>query len=195
MCGDERSGRVRVSLLCTFISLPLPLPCFPLPVLLSYMSSLFGSEERRRNINLGGTSSATTHTHILNQAKARRSERENSRKRHDSAVRIQAWWRGNRQVRIVRQQLRESFAQDVLGVNGLRCMVMIGKDEEVLGHWSTSLTNGGQGSLLLQYLTLSSLKLPYRSVLPACEWTRTRELAGPHATSSPSPPAIRGRIS
>ncbi|EIM79363.1 HECT-domain-containing protein [Stereum hirsutum FP-91666 SS1] len=108
------------------------------------MSSLFGSEERRRNINLGGASSATTHAHILNQAKARRSERENSRKKHDSAVRIQAWWRGNMQVRNVRQQLRQSFAQDVLGVNGLRCMVLIGKDEEVLGHWSTTLTSGGQ---------------------------------------------------
>lgn len=122
-----------------------PQPCIYLAVHFSHMSSLFGSEERRRNINLGGTSSATTHAHIVNQAKARRFERENSRKKHDSAVRIQAWWRGINQARAVRTQLRESFAQDVLGVNGLRCMVLIGKDEEVLGHWSTTLTNGGQG--------------------------------------------------
>lgn len=156
------------------------------------MSSLFGSEERRRNINLGGASSATTHAHILNQAKARRSERENSRKKHDSAVRIQAWWRGNMQVRNVRQQLRQSFAQDVLGVNGLRCMVLIGKDEEVLGHWSTTLTSGGQGPSLWKQSISYPLNLCYRSVLPTCEWIRTRELVSPHTTSSPPHPPIRG---
>lgn len=75
------------------------------------------------------------------------------------------------QVRNVRQQLRQSFAQDVMGVNGLRCMVLIGKDEEVLGHWSTTLTSGDQGPSLWKQLISYPLSLCYRSVLPTSEWT------------------------
>lgn len=110
------------------------------------MNGLFDGDGRRRNINLGGVSSAITHTSILNQAKARRFERENSRKKHDSAIRIQAWWRGLHQARIVKRQLKEGFKQDVLDINGLRRLVLIGQDEEVLGTWSAALVSGGQGA-------------------------------------------------
>ena len=109
------------------------------------MNGLFDGDDRRRNINLGGASSAATHASILNQAKARRFEREYSRKRHDSATRIQSWWRGLHQGRVIKQQLKNSFEQDVLGINGLRCLVLIRQDEEVLGTWSTALVNGGIG--------------------------------------------------
>ena len=109
------------------------------------MFPLLGNEKRRR-INLGGVNSASSHAAIVNQAKALRSERQNSRKRLESVIRIQAWFRGVHQSRAVRQQLRSLFDQDVLSITGLRCLVLIGRDQAVLGQWSAAILNGGQGA-------------------------------------------------
>ncbi|KAG1784544.1 HECT-domain-containing protein [Suillus plorans] len=109
------------------------------------MLPLFG-DERRREINLGGSSSVTTsQTAILNQARARRIERETVRKRQDSAVTIQAWWRGITDSRRVRQELRELFTGDVTGLTGLRCLVLIGQDTYFLDKWAVEVLS--QGSL------------------------------------------------
>ncbi|KAG1720932.1 HECT-domain-containing protein [Suillus lakei] len=109
------------------------------------MLPLFG-DERRREINLGGSSSVTTsQAAILNQARARRIERETVRKRQESAVTIQAWWRGITDARRVRQELREQFTGDITGLTGLRCLVLIGQDDNFLDRWAAEVLS--QGSL------------------------------------------------
>jgi ubiquitin-protein ligase E3 C len=106
-------------------------------------------DNRRRRINLGGNSSATTHAAILDQAKARRSEREQNRKRNESAVRLQAWWRGLREVRGVRHELRTAFENDITGITGMRCLVLLGTDDEALGIWSRAMVSSGHGQSIL----------------------------------------------
>jgi ubiquitin-protein ligase E3 C len=101
-------------------------------------------DERRRPINLGGTSSASSHTAILDQAKARRLEREDNRRRELSAIRVQAWWRGVREAEAVRGRMRDIFWEDVRGIRALRCMILVGRDEEVLGGWSAEMVRGGE---------------------------------------------------
>lgn len=124
---------------------PRTLADSPSPSPIHTMFPLLGNEKRRR-INLGGVNSASSHAAIVNQAKALRSERQNSRKRLESVIRIQAWFRGVHQSRAVRQQLRSLFDQDVLSITGLRCLVLIGRDQAVLGQWSAAILNGGQGA-------------------------------------------------
>ncbi|KZT00431.1 HECT-domain-containing protein [Laetiporus sulphureus 93-53] len=114
------------------------------------MTPLFGDEltRRRKEINLGGIRSASNYSDILHEAKKARSQRHDLKRRQDSATKIQAWWRGSLQARETRQELRRTFAQDVVGLTGLRCLVLIGKDEDVLGQWSTAVANGRQDVLL-----------------------------------------------
>ena len=114
------------------------------------MLPIFGfdsSGPRRRNINLGGTSSARSYTAILEQAKAQRGEREETRRRHDSALRLQAWWRGLKKVWEIRRELRIVFDQDVTGITGLRCLVLLGKDEDALARWSGALAGMDEGAV------------------------------------------------
>lgn len=77
---------------------------------------------------------------ILDQARARRMEREAQRKREESAIRIQAWWRGACEARRVRQQLRRVFQEQVTGLTALRCLVLVGQDEELLTMWSERIS-------------------------------------------------------
>lgn len=100
------------------------------------MLPLFGDERRRREINLGGSTSVTSQAAILDQARTRRMEREAQRKREESAIRIQAWWRGAHEARRVRQRLRRVFQEHVTGVTALRCLILVGQDEELLSLWS-----------------------------------------------------------
>ncbi|KAG8214281.1 HECT-domain-containing protein [Butyriboletus roseoflavus] len=100
------------------------------------MLPLFGDERRRREINLGGSTSVSSQAAILDQARAQRMEREAQRKREESAIRIQAWWRGAREAQRVRQQLRRAFQEQVTGLTALRCLVLVGQDEKLLSMWS-----------------------------------------------------------
>ncbi|KAI0784812.1 HECT-domain-containing protein [Abortiporus biennis] len=106
------------------------------------------STKRRRQINLGGISSATHASDILNEARLRRNQRLEEKKRQDSALIIQAWWRAALEMRDVRKQLRSTFEQDQLGTTGLRCLVLAGKDEEMLGQWSLAWVQAGREKLL-----------------------------------------------
>ena len=45
----------------------------------------------------------------------------------------------------IREKLKREFDVDVTGINGLRCLVLIGKDEEILSKWSTAMVAGGPG--------------------------------------------------
>lgn len=108
------------------------------------MLPLFGDERRRRAINLGGSSSATSQAAILEQARARRIEREALRRREDSAVKIQSWWRGKLETWNVRRHMRQLFLQDVTSLTGLRCLVFIGQDDDLLQQWSAAMSTDDQ---------------------------------------------------
>lgn len=109
------------------------------------MLPVFG-DERKRKINLGGASSASSRSAILNQAQVRRTERLEERKRQEGAVKLQAWWRGLREERMGRKEMRRIFEQDMDGLRGLRCLVLIGsRDEEALAMWSMRMVQSGDG--------------------------------------------------
>ena len=49
-------------------------------------------------------------------------------------------------------RLRGEFERDVVGLDGLRCLVLIGdKDEEALGTWSSQMAHGGEGEWLVKH--------------------------------------------
>jgi len=103
------------------------------------------AQEKRRKINLGGATSASSQTDILHSAKARRSAREEIRRRHESALCIQSRWRSFQQSRVVKRILSELFQEDVLGLNGMRALVLIGNDDELLAQWSEGVVRAGYG--------------------------------------------------
>ncbi|GLB43810.1 putative HECT-domain-containing protein [Lyophyllum shimeji] len=111
------------------------------------MFTPFG-DERRRKINLGGTPSAVTHAALIDQTRARRTERLEQQRRHDNALRIQAWWRGIKEARRARVAIREAFESDLEGLVGLRCLAVIGRnDEQALAMWSDRMISGGPETL------------------------------------------------
>lgn len=118
---------------------------------------LFGEDlsgRRRREINLGGATSQSTQASIIQEARARRSQRDELRRKQEGAIKIQSWWRGRRQAELVRRQLRATFEQDVTSLTGLRCLVLIGRDDALLGRWSEEMTAAGPGESLLILLGL-----------------------------------------
>ncbi|KAH9890126.1 HECT-domain-containing protein [Cubamyces lactineus] len=130
---------------------------------------LFGDSpnKRRREINLGGSQTATSHNDILQQAKLRRLQRNDLKRRQDSATRIQHWWRGRMALNAVRQQLRHTYEQDITSLTGLRSLVLLGQDEDALGRWSSLVSSSRKDVLtqsdpstvvLLQRLSLMLLK-------------------------------------
>ncbi|KAH7921617.1 HECT-domain-containing protein [Leucogyrophana mollusca] len=109
--------------------------------------------ERRRPINLGGSTPTASHASILDQARLRRIEREEHRRRADAAVVLQAWWRGVNEKAAARERLcriledgMDVDAGDGDGITQLRCLVLIGRDEALLGRWSSGVI--ANGSLL-----------------------------------------------
>ena len=103
---------------------------------------LFGdNSKKRREINLGGTNAQSTQASILQEAKARRLERDELRRKQECATKIQSWWRGRRQAKLVRQQLREACERDVTSWVGLRCLVLVGNDDALLGRWSSAMVS------------------------------------------------------
>ncbi|CDO70815.1 hypothetical protein BN946_scf184801.g6 [Trametes cinnabarina] len=104
---------------------------------------LFGDNptKRRREINLGGAHTATSYNDILQEAKLRRLQRNDLKRRQDSATRIQHWWRGKIALKQVRQLLRRTFDQDITSLTGLRSLVLLGQDEDALGRWSSVVSS------------------------------------------------------
>jgi hypothetical protein len=103
------------------------------------------AQEKRRKINLGGATSGSSQTDILHSAKARRSEREENRRRHESALCIQSRWRSSQQSRVVKRILAEMFQENVLGLNGMRALVLIGNNDTLLAQWSEGVIRAGDG--------------------------------------------------
>lgn len=108
---------------------------------------IFGDlpNKRRREINLGGQHTATSHTAILHDAKLRRLQRNDDKRRHDAAIRIQSTWRGYSALLAAREQLRATFQQDITNITALRALVLLGQDEEALGRWSTVVITSRKG--------------------------------------------------
>ncbi|KAF8885801.1 hypothetical protein BD779DRAFT_1532475 [Infundibulicybe gibba] len=111
------------------------------------MLPIFG-DERRRPINLGGTQSVTTSAGILDGAKARRNERLEQKRKQEKAIRLQAWWRGTREARQVRREMTTMFERDITGITGLRCLVLIGNNNDALRKWSDVVLRSGKDTFL-----------------------------------------------
>ncbi|KAI9509462.1 HECT-domain-containing protein [Russula earlei] len=120
-------------------------PRSPFSSSISASSMLPFAQEKRRKINLGGETFVASQTDILHSAKARRSEREEIRRRHESALCIQTHWRSSRQSRAVKRILAEMFHEDVLGLNGMRTLVLIRNNESLLAQWSDAVIREGDG--------------------------------------------------
>ena|SRR5579863_9493783 len=103
------------------------------------------AQEKRRKINLGGATSVPSQNDLLYTAKARRTEREEVRRRHESARCIQSRWRSSQQSRAVKHILSERFQEDVLGLDGMRALVLIGNNESLLAQWSEAVIHAGDG--------------------------------------------------
>ena len=136
------------------------------------------AQEKRRKINLGGATSVSSQTDLLHNAKARRTEREEIRRRHESALLIQKCWRSSQQSRVVKHILMEMFQEDILGLNGMRALVLIGHNDSLLAQWSEGVVHAGDGEPYLSIL-ISEL------CMPPC--LRSAEASPPPFLSSFSP--------
>lgn len=122
------------------------------------MLPIFGSE-RRRQINLGGASSSTSHSSIIDEAKLRREERILIQKQTNNAIKLQAWWRGMREQRQVKGHLRTKLEDalnrgDLLSLETLRMLVIVGRmqaDDTILSNWSEKLVEYGPGAFKHSY--------------------------------------------
>ncbi|KAH9997435.1 HECT-domain-containing protein [Russula compacta] len=106
------------------------------------------AQEKRRKINLGGATSVSSQTDLLHNAKARRTEREEIRRRHESAILIQTCWRSSQQSRVVKHILKEMFQEDILGLNGMRALLLIGHNDSLLAQWSERVVHAGDAWFL-----------------------------------------------
>lgn len=88
--------------------------------------------------------STSSQSAIVEKAKARRLEREALRKKEESALKIQSWWKGSLKARRVRQRMRQLFLEDVTSLTGLRCLVFVGQDEDLLRRWSEAASKNDQ---------------------------------------------------
>ena len=88
----------------------------------------------------------TTHATIIDRMREERSRRAQQMRRVEKAIRIQAWWRGVRGARYTKMEMRKAFEADVTGITRVRRLVLIGKDEEVLGQWSKAMLELGKGA-------------------------------------------------
>ncbi|KAH9925375.1 HECT-domain-containing protein [Epithele typhae] len=112
---------------------------------------LFGDapNKRRREINLGGNHTfSTSYNDILSEAKQRRLQRNDLKRRQDAAIRIQHAWHGHLALTNVRQALRATFEHDVTTLTALRCLVLLGQDEDALGRWSKDVSTSRRDILL-----------------------------------------------
>ena len=105
-----------------------------------------GPGTRRREINLGGRTTTASHSIILQDARERRQQRNEQRRKEDNATRIQSWWRGRKHARQVRAQLRTTFEQNISNVTGLRCLVLVGKDDGLLTEWAKVMLSDDAGA-------------------------------------------------
>jgi len=111
---------------------------------------------KHRKINLGGAKSVVSQTDLSHRAKSRRTEPEVIRRRRESARCIQSRWRRSQKSRAVKRILEERFQEDVLGLNGMRALLLIRRSELLLAQWSEAVIHAGNGK--------PSCPAPYASI-------------------------------
>ncbi|KAJ6615220.1 hypothetical protein B0H10DRAFT_2164909 [Mycena sp. CBHHK59/15] len=108
------------------------------------MFPLLGDEKRRR-VNLGGRS-GLSHAAVIGEAKTLRNLRQHQKVQVDSAVRLQAQWRGILGRRALRLEIKTEFEAHVLDIIGLRCLALLG-EEDMLSKWSAAVLSSGEETL------------------------------------------------
>ncbi|KAI6097077.1 HECT-domain-containing protein [Pisolithus sp. B1] len=93
--------------------------------------------EHGRVVSPGGSMSVAA---ALEQAKTRRIERKALRRREESALKIQSWWRGALEARNVRLGMRQLCMENMPSLTGLRSLVFVGRDDDLLRHWSAVMS-------------------------------------------------------
>lgn len=106
----------------------------------------FYIEEQKRRINLGGNSQSASASDLLDSVKAQREARLELKRKQDAALKIQAWWRGRSEAERAKDEMRATFLSDVMGIQGLRCLVLMGLDERALGLWSQTVASASKGA-------------------------------------------------
>ncbi|KDR68225.1 hypothetical protein GALMADRAFT_161130 [Galerina marginata CBS 339.88] len=66
----------------------------------------------------------------------------------EKAAKIQMWWRRMLAVRAAKKPLRTIFEGDVTGLTGLRCLLLIGAHDDVLGTWARAMIQLGPEAIL-----------------------------------------------
>ncbi|ESK89887.1 hypothetical protein Moror_802 [Moniliophthora roreri MCA 2997] len=131
----------------------------------------------KRTINLSGQSTSTSHQSILEQAKQRRNERIEHKRRTDAAIQIQGWYRGRKEARRVREVLAGEIVDGRLDLETLRKLILV--RGEVVARWAEKVDvesirrqvkEGGEGTswivcmrqigvLLLQHSTIAGMQI------------------------------------
>ncbi|KDR68273.1 hypothetical protein GALMADRAFT_78904 [Galerina marginata CBS 339.88] len=76
----------------------------------------------------------------------------NKKYQPEKATKIQAWWRRMLVVREAKKPLRRIFEGVVTGLTGLRCLVLIGAHDDVLGTWARAMLQIGPEAIITQAL-------------------------------------------
>lgn len=123
------------------------------------MLPVFSGTNRPRQIDLGGSKSTYSQEALLDTLKAQREQRNDHRRRVESASKLQAWWRGTSDARAVREQQRRRF-DDSHGppVEWTR-LLMVGwrgsdADWSRLGRWSRTVVEAGERECMLSLLSI-----------------------------------------
>jgi ubiquitin-protein ligase E3 C len=135
------------------------------------------TDRRRKQINLGGASSSTSYSTILDQAKLRREERIEHKRRTDNAVKVQAWWRGMKEQQRVRTELKLNLEgalnrNELFGLDTLRMLVIVCRKQShnpILFKWSEKLDRLGPERALSLFATannaVSSHRVLFKQIL------------------------------
>ncbi|KAF8531258.1 hypothetical protein JB92DRAFT_2852681 [Gautieria morchelliformis] len=111
----------------------------------------------RRNINLGGATSQSSHAAILDRARLLRNARRDERQKEDAALKIQKWLISQRETHALRADLRARFdlglhdcstvgvgEMDIRYVTWTRLLLLSGADDGRLSRWSREMSDGGK---------------------------------------------------
>ncbi|KAG6810699.1 hypothetical protein H0H92_010698 [Tricholoma furcatifolium] len=139
---------------------------------------MYFPDENRRKINLGGATTALSHSTILSNARAQRSERLEAQKRSEAAAKLQGWYRGHRETQRVMKHLKEIFENDTCGLQGLRALVIIGRtDEDAVRQWCEIMASGSGEELFAIPRTNNAIQENWLVLIRQMAWLLLRAVA------------------
>ncbi|GJJ13246.1 hypothetical protein Clacol_007497 [Clathrus columnatus] len=94
----------------------------------------------KRNINLGGTKSQFSHADLLGRARALRNSRRDERNREEAAQKIQTWFRSQKEIQNVRNEMKIQFDR---GPGGEQVGIMLLHTAEMFIRWTRLLLFSG----------------------------------------------------